>query len=78
MQKNTSSWVDEYEAMVVTIDRAERKMSLSLKQLMKDPWSEIETKILLVHWHKGVVRNINPYGGGGGTGRWNYRFPSHQ
>ncbi|HYV94974.1 MAG TPA: 30S ribosomal protein S1 [Chitinophagales bacterium] len=53
---------DEYEAMVVTIDRAERKMSLSLKQLTKDPWSDIETKYPVGSKHKGTVRNINNYG----------------
>jgi len=60
--KETFKLGDEYEAMVVTIDRAERKMSLSLRQLTKDPWSEIETKYPVGTRHMGIVRNINPYG----------------
>lgn len=53
---------DEYEAMVVTLDRAERKMSLSLKQLTADPWNEIASKYPVGSKHKGTVRNLNPYG----------------
>jgi small subunit ribosomal protein S1 len=53
---------EELEAVVVTIDRAERKMSLSLRQLTKDPWSDIETRYPVGTRHKGIVRNINPYG----------------
>ncbi len=51
-----------YEAKVVTIDRDERKMSLSLKQLSKDPWSEIEEKFPVDSRHSGVVKNLTPYG----------------
>lgn len=53
---------DEYEAMVVTMDKEERKMSLSIKQLTEDPWETIENKFPLDSRHKGVVKNITPYG----------------
>jgi len=53
---------DEYEAKVVTLDKEERKMSLSIKQLTEDPWGEIETKFPDGSRHKGVVKNITPYG----------------
>lgn len=52
----------EYEAKVVTIDREERKMSLSLKQLMKDPWSDIEDRFPVESRHSGEVKNLTPYG----------------
>jgi len=52
----------EYESKVVTIDRSERKMSLSLKQLSKDPWSEIEEKFPVDSRHTGEVKNLTPYG----------------
>lgn len=52
----------EHEAKVVTIDRDERKMSLSLKQLQKDPWSEIENTYPLNSRHTGEVKNLTPYG----------------
>lgn len=52
----------EFEAKVVTIDREERKMSLSLKQLTKDPWEEIQTKYPVESRHKGEVKNLTPYG----------------
>ncbi|MBV6426938.1 MAG: Polyribonucleotide nucleotidyltransferase [Haliscomenobacter sp.] len=52
----------EHEAKVVTIDRDERKMSLSLKQLAKDPWSEIEDRFPLNSRHEGEVKNLTPYG----------------
>ena len=52
----------EYEAKVVTIDKEERKMSLSLKQLTTDPWTDIETKYALNSKHNGVVKNLTPYG----------------
>lgn len=53
---------DEYEAMVVTLDKDERKMSLSIKQLTEDPWETIENKFPIDSRHKGVVKNITPYG----------------
>lgn len=52
----------EHEAKVVTIDKEERKMSLSLKQLTKDPWTDIETKYPANSKHSGVVKNLTPYG----------------
>lgn len=52
----------EYEAKVVTIDRDDRKMSLSVKQLSQDPWSEIEKKFAKETRHTGVVKNLTPYG----------------
>ncbi len=53
---------DEYEAKIVTLDKDSRKMSLSIKQLTVDPWSEIETKYPVDSRHKGTVKNITPYG----------------
>ncbi|HTM66678.1 MAG TPA: 30S ribosomal protein S1 [Flavipsychrobacter sp.] len=53
---------DEYEAVVVTLDKDERKMSLSIKQLTEDPWDTIENKYPVDSRHKGVVKNITPYG----------------
>ena len=53
---------DEYEAKVVTLDKDARKMSLSIKQMSQDPWSTIETKFPENSKHKGLVKNITPYG----------------
>jgi small subunit ribosomal protein S1 len=53
---------DEYEARIVTLDKESRKMSLSIKQLSADPWSEIENKFPVDSRHKGLVKNITPYG----------------
>src|SRR5690349_20083764 len=53
---------DEYEAVVVTLDKDERKMSLSIKQLSEDPWETIENKYPVDSRHKGTVKNITPYG----------------
>jgi small subunit ribosomal protein S1 len=53
---------DEYEAKVVTLDKDTRKMSLSIKQMTEDPWSTIETVFPENSKHKGVVKNITPYG----------------
>ncbi|MFT3981798.1 MAG: 30S ribosomal protein S1 [Ferruginibacter sp.] len=53
---------DEYEAKVVTLDKETRKMSLSIKQLTEDPWATIETRFPEGSKHKGVVKNITPYG----------------
>ncbi|NCI45724.1 30S ribosomal protein S1 [Sediminibacterium sp. WSJ-3] len=53
---------DEYEAKVVTLDKDARKMSLSIKQMTQDPWSTIETKFPEGSKHKGLVKNITPYG----------------
>ncbi|MGB1120868.1 MAG: 30S ribosomal protein S1, partial [Saprospiraceae bacterium] len=51
-----------HEAKVVTVDRDDRKMSLSLKKLTKDPWSEIETTFPKGSRHTGEVKNLTPYG----------------
>jgi len=53
---------DEHEAKVVTLDKENRKMSLSIKQLSEDPWSTIEEKFPVESRHKGLVKNITPYG----------------
>jgi small subunit ribosomal protein S1 len=53
---------DEYEAKVVTLDKDSRKMSLSIKQMSQDPWNTIETKFPEGSKHKGLVKNITPYG----------------
>jgi small subunit ribosomal protein S1 len=53
---------DEYQAKVVTLDKNSRKMSLSIKQLTPDPWNEIENKFPVDSRHKGLVKNITPYG----------------
>ncbi|MCH2021436.1 MAG: 30S ribosomal protein S1 [Saprospiraceae bacterium] len=53
---------DEYEAKIVTIDRDERKMSLSLRKLQEDPWSQIEEKYPKGSEHTGEVKNLTPYG----------------
>jgi small subunit ribosomal protein S1 len=53
---------DEHEAKVVTLDKNNRKMSLSIKQLSEDPWSDIENKFPEGSRHTGVVKNITPYG----------------
>ncbi|MFN0216403.1 MAG: 30S ribosomal protein S1 [Saprospiraceae bacterium] len=52
----------EVEAKVVSIDRADRKMSLSVKQLTDDPWSDIESRFPVGSRHDGVVKNITNYG----------------
>jgi len=53
---------DEYEAKIVTLDKDSRKMSLSIKQMSDDPWSTIENKFPASSKHKGLVKNITPYG----------------
>ncbi|HRN56703.1 MAG TPA: 30S ribosomal protein S1 [Agriterribacter sp.] len=53
---------DEHEAKIVTLDKDSRKMSLSIKQLTPDPWNEIESKYPVDSRHKGLVKNITPYG----------------
>jgi small subunit ribosomal protein S1 len=52
----------EVEARVVTIDRGDRKMSLSIKQLTADPWSEIEGRFPVGQRYNGTVKNITNYG----------------
>jgi len=53
---------EEFEAMVVTIDREDRKMSLSLKQMGEDPWKAVTEKYPVGSRHQGLVKNITPYG----------------
>lgn len=53
---------EEREARVVTIDRADRKMSLSIKQLTGDPWNIVEEKYAVGTRHEGDVKNITQYG----------------
>src|SRR6187455_2293960 len=53
---------DEHEAKIVTLDKSNRKMSLSIKQLSPDPWNDIENKFPVESRHKGLVKNITPYG----------------
>lgn len=53
---------EEYAAKVVTLDKEERKMSLSIKQLTEDPWGTIHEKFPVDSRHKGIVKNITPYG----------------
>ncbi len=52
----------EVEAKVVSIDRGDRKMSLSVKQLTNDPWSDIEDRFPVGSRHDGIVKNITNYG----------------
>ena len=52
----------EIETKVVTIDRDERKMSLSIKQLSEDPWTVVSAKYQVGTTHSGEVKNLTPYG----------------
>jgi len=53
---------DEVEAVILTLDRDERKMSLGIKQLTPDPWTDITKKYPVGSKHKGVVRNFTNFG----------------
>ena len=53
---------DEVEAVVLTLDRDERKMSLGIKQIMPDPWADIEAKYPVGSQHNAVVRNFTNFG----------------
>jgi small subunit ribosomal protein S1 len=55
---------DEVEAVVLTIDREERKMSLGIKQLTEDPWTrqDVLTKYAIGTRHEGIVRNLTNFG----------------
>ncbi len=55
---------DEIEAVVLTLDKDERKMSLGIKQLTEDPWTkgDMVTKYAVGTKHKGVVRNLTNFG----------------
>lgn len=53
---------DEVEAVVLTLDRDERKMSLGLKQLKNDPWEDIEVRYPVGSKHTAKVRNFTNFG----------------
>ncbi|WP_194776604.1 30S ribosomal protein S1 [Pararhodonellum marinum] len=55
---------DEIEAVVLTLDKDDRKMSLGIKQLTEDPWTkeDMNTKYAVGTKHKGVVRNLTNFG----------------
>ena len=53
---------DEVEAVVLTLDREERKMSLGIKQLKPDPWQNIEEKYGVGTKHTAIVRNFTNFG----------------
>ncbi len=53
---------DEVEAVILTLDREDRKMSLGMKQLKPDPWDKIEEKYPVNSKHKAKVRNFTNFG----------------
>ncbi|MDY0779474.1 30S ribosomal protein S1 [Tenacibaculum sp. IB213877] len=53
---------DEVEAQILTLDREERKMSLGMKQLHPDPWTDITSKYPVGSKHTGTVRNYTNFG----------------
>ena len=53
---------DEVEAVILTLDREERKMSLGIKQLKDDPWEDIEAKYPIGSKHTAKVRNFTNFG----------------
>ncbi len=53
---------DEIEAQILTLDRDERKMSLGIKQLKSDPWSNIDEKYAMGSRHTATVRNFTNFG----------------
>lgn len=53
---------DEVEAVILTLDKEERKMSLGIKQLKEDPWQKIEEKYAVGTKHTAVVRNFTNFG----------------
>jgi small subunit ribosomal protein S1 len=53
---------DVVEAVVLTLDRDERKMSLGIKQLSQDPWTDITAKYPVGSKHTGIVRNFTNFG----------------
>ena len=53
---------DEVEAVILTLDRDERKMSLGIKQLKEDPWEAIEVKYPVGSKHSAKVRNFTNFG----------------
>ena len=53
---------DEVKVSILSLDREERKMSLGMKQLTPDPWTDITTKYPVGSKHKGVIRNFTNFG----------------
>jgi len=53
---------DEVEAVILTLDREDRKMSLGIKQLKKDPWEDIEVRYPVGSKHSAKVRNFTNFG----------------
>ena len=53
---------DEIEAVILTLDREDRKMSLGIKQLKKDPWEDIEVRYPVGSRHTAKVRNFTNFG----------------
>ena len=53
---------DEVESVVLTLDKEERKMSLGIKQLIPDPWADIDKKYPVDSTHKAKVRNFTNFG----------------
>ena len=53
---------DEVEAVVLTLNREDRKMSLGIKQLSSDPWTDITKKYPVGSKHSGIVRNFTNFG----------------
>ena len=53
---------DEVEAQILTLDRDDRKMSLGIKQLSQDPWTDITSKYPVGSRHEGIVRNFTNFG----------------
>ena len=53
---------DEIEAVILTLDRTDRKMSLGIKQLKDDPWKDIEVKYPVGSQHTAKVRNFTNFG----------------
>ncbi len=63
--RNPSEYVkvgDEVEAVILTIDREERKMSLGMKQLTTDPWANVTTDFPVGSKHNATVKNMTNYG----------------
>ncbi|WP_185877152.1 30S ribosomal protein S1 [Blattabacterium cuenoti] len=53
---------DELEALILTIDRKDRKMSLSVKRLTKDPWVDIDKKYVVGSKHIGIIKKFTNFG----------------
>ena len=53
---------DEIEAVILTLDRDERKMSLGIKQLRSDPWQDVDSRFALGSKHTAKVRNFTNFG----------------